>query len=663
MEDRRWSRCGSRDRRSCDRGSSSHRARRRCPARSPRVHSNALPAMSSGRTGSSRPGASRPRRAPSDRAVGRVDVGVVGLDHVTDGVRATVGAARRALPLDLAAQPRAQHPSGAVEPRGVRARPRPPRCRAPGSGASPGSTSRDRDRRSGSARPTPPCTMRRSAAASAASLRCRARDLDRRDRLLIGTYGEQLRALGLGLRVDVRRASPERHLVARDQERRRCGAGAAARSTKNVAPGLVVGALPYRNEPRRDVDVARGDGGRRRRRELELERRAALDDDRLAHRSATRRRDLDDVQARRAARRCTGSAPAGALPSSGIVAPAGAWTTTRPGASTARARLPSASYDRRAARPARRAARHRARARRARRARAGCRRAGRGRPRASDPWRTRPRHAAPPRDTARRRPPRWSSTLLHSASPSPRRRRRTPRTPALASARCSRSARRASSSVDRAPPRARRRPHPASRCAPTVALDRRDRHRPARPRRRRRAAPQPASAAGSRATDAATNARSTVRQVRWIERERLVEPRPAPRRVAAPAEALPLGARLGEPLAARAILGVGVEPVAQRAPAADQALRARARRSAPASPSWTTSSRPLTSAATRGARAVADRQLGLGAPHAGADRGHQAQQDAARVRAIGRRHPARSPRRRGARARRRRRPSRRASPA
>ena len=128
------------------------------------------------------------------------------------------------------------------------------------------------------------------------------------------------------------------------------------------------------------------------------------------------------------------------------------------------------------------------------------------------------------------------------------------------------------------------------------------------------------------------------REVGRIERHRLAEPRPAPRRVGAPAQPVPLGAGLREALAAHAVLGVGVEPAAQRAPAAHQHLvrelvgrtgLAVVRHHQPAGDQG----------GHRALGPVADRELGLGARHAGTERRHQPEQHAPRVHAIGRRHP------------------------
>src|SRR3569623_827670 len=86
-------------------------------------------------------------------------------------------------------------------------------------------------------------------------------------------------------------------------------------------------------------------------------------------------------------------------------------------------------------------------------------------------------------------------------------------------------------------------------------------------------------------------------------------------RFAAPSEPLPLERRLGEAFAARAVLRVGLEPFAQRAPATDEDFVGDlVRRAALA---VVDDEQPaFDERGERVLRVVADRELGLGAAHA-----------------------------------------------
>ena len=148
------------------------------------------------------------------------------------------------------------------------------------------------------------------------------------------------------------------------------------------------------------------------------------------------------------------------------------------------------------------------------------------------------------------------------------------------------------------------------------------------------------------------------RQVGLFEGERLGELRATPGRVVAMTDALPFAGGFGESFATHLRVGVGIEPIAQRAPATDHDfVRELERRAGFAIVDDEQAS--LDERVEGRAGAVADGQLGFGAAHARAERGHETEQNAC-VRARDRRRAsARSPNRHDVRAHRRRRPSRR----
>ena len=127
-------------------------------------------------------------------------------------------------------------------------------------------------------------------------------------------------------------------------------------------------------------------------------------------------------------------------------------------------------------------------------------------------------------------------------------------------------------------------------------------------------------------------------QLRLVQRARFRETRPEPGLIPTPTGALPLGSRGRHALAPCAVLGIRIEPVAQRGPAPDQDLvRELVRRALLAVVGHDQAS--ADQLVQGDASALPDRELGIGTAYARPERGHEPQQDPTSEHPLDRRHP------------------------